>query len=85
MAETWPDYHLTGFLGLAVPAGTPRPVAERLNALANEAGQAEPARSRMREFGLDPQVLDLERIAALLRTEREKWARFVRLAGIEPE
>jgi hypothetical protein len=39
----------------------------------------------MREFGLDPQVLDLERIAALLRTEREKWARFVRLAGIEPE
>ena len=24
-------------LGLAVPAGTPRPVAERLNALANEA------------------------------------------------
>jgi tripartite-type tricarboxylate transporter receptor subunit TctC len=85
MAETWPDYHLTGFLGLAVPAGTPRPVAERLNALANEAGQTEPARSRMREFGLDPQVLDLERIAVLLRTEREKWARFVRLAGIEPE
>ncbi|MBL6453936.1 tripartite tricarboxylate transporter substrate binding protein [Belnapia sp. T6] len=85
MAETWPDYHLTGFLGLAVPAGTPRPVAERLNALVNEAGQAEPARSKMREFGLDPQVLDLEQIAALLRTEREKWSRFVRLAGIEPE
>ncbi|SDB06484.1 Bug family tripartite tricarboxylate transporter substrate binding protein [Belnapia rosea] len=85
MAETWPDYHLTGFLGVAVPAATPRPIAERLNGLVNEAGQAEPARSRMREFGLDPKVLDLEQIATLLRAEREKWARFVRLAGIEPE
>ena len=27
----------------------------------------------------------LERVAELMRLEREKWSRFVRMAGIEPE
>jgi tripartite-type tricarboxylate transporter receptor subunit TctC len=85
MSETWPDFVLTGFLGLAVPAGTPAEVAQRLNALINEAIMAEPTRSRLQEFGFNPEPLDLLRIAAAVRAEREKWARFVRMAGIEPE
>jgi tripartite-type tricarboxylate transporter receptor subunit TctC len=85
MSETWPDFVLTGFLGLAVPAGTPAEVAQRLNALVNEAIMAEPTRSRLQEFGFNPEPLDLPRIAAAVRAEREKWARFVRTAGIEPE
>lgn len=85
LSETWPDFVLTGFLGVAVPAGTPVEVAQRLNALVNAAILAEPARSRLVEFGFVPEALDLERIAALVRIERGKWARFVRMAGIEPE
>jgi tripartite-type tricarboxylate transporter receptor subunit TctC len=85
ISETWPDFVLTGFLGVAVPAGTPPEVAGRLNALVNEAILAEPARSRLTEFGFNPEALDLPRIAALVREEQEKWARFVRMAGIEPE
>ena len=85
ISETYPDFVLTGFLGMAVPAGTPPPVAERLNALVNEAILAEPAYSRLVEFGFVPEALPLPRIAELVRQEREKWARFCRLAGIEPE
>lgn len=85
MDETYPDFALTGFLGVAVPAGTPRPVCERLNALINEAITTEPARSRMIEFGLTPEAMGLARIAELVTQEREKWARYVKLAGIEPE
>jgi tripartite-type tricarboxylate transporter receptor subunit TctC len=85
MSETWPDFVLTGFLGLAVPAGTPPEVAQRLNDLINAAIMAEPARSRLLEFGFDPRPMDLRAIAAAVRVEREKWARFVRMAGIEPE
>ena len=76
---------LTGFLGLAVPAGTPDPVAQRLNTLVNEAILAEPIRSRLVEFGFEPEPLDLPAIAARLRIERGKWARYTRMAGIEPE
>lgn len=85
MSETWPDFVLTGFLGLAAPAGIPPEVAQRLNGLINEAILAEPAKSRLLEFGFDPRPMDLRGIAVALRVEREKWARFVRMAGIEPE
>lgn len=83
--ETWPDFVLTGFLGLAVPAGTSPAVAERLNALVNDAILAEPVRTRLVEFGFEPEPLGLPEIAARLRTERGKWARYARMAGIEPE
>ena len=85
LSETWPDFVLTGFLGLAVPAATPRAVAERLNALVNEAIMAEPTMSRLIEFGFDPRPLDLPAIAVLVRQERGKWARYTRMAGIEAE
>lgn len=85
ISETWPDFVLTGFLGLAAPAGLPPEVAQRLNGLINEAIATEPTRTRLLEFGFEPEPMDLPRIAAALRAEREKWARFVRMAGIEPE
>jgi tripartite-type tricarboxylate transporter receptor subunit TctC len=85
MSETYPDFGMSGFLGMAVPAGTPRPVCERLNTLCNEAMTIEPARSKMTEMGFHPEALDLARIAERTEMEREKWARYVRLAGIEPE
>jgi tripartite-type tricarboxylate transporter receptor subunit TctC len=85
MSETWPDFVLTGFLGIAVPAGTPPEVAQRLNTLVNEAILAEPARNRLVEFGFVPEALGLDRITELVRIERQKWTRFVSLAGIEPE
>jgi hypothetical protein len=39
----------------------------------------------MTEFGFVPEAIGLERVAELMRLEREKWSRFVRMAGIEPE
>jgi tripartite-type tricarboxylate transporter receptor subunit TctC len=85
MSETWPDFVITGFLGIALPKGVPPEIALRLNTLVNEAILAEPARSRLVEFGFVPKALDLPRIAELVKREREKWTRFVALAGIEPE
>jgi tripartite-type tricarboxylate transporter receptor subunit TctC len=85
LSETWPDFVLTGFLGMAAPVATPRPVAERINALINEAIMTEAIHARLVEFGFNPEPVDLPRIAALVKQEREKWARYTRMAGIEPE
>jgi len=85
LSETWPEFVLTGFLGIAVPAATPKAEAARINAQVNAAILAEPARSRLIEFGFLPAALDLTRIAELVHAERAKWARFVALAGITPE
>jgi tripartite-type tricarboxylate transporter receptor subunit TctC len=85
LSETWPDFVLTGFLGMAAPVATPRPIAERINALINEAIMTEAIRTRLVEFGFEPRPLDLGQIAALVREERAKWARYTKMAGIEPE
>jgi tripartite-type tricarboxylate transporter receptor subunit TctC len=85
MSETYPEFGMSGFLGVTAPAGTPRAVCERLNALCNEAMTTEPTKGKMTEMGFNPEPLGLGRIAELVEAEREKWARYVRLAGIEPE
>ena len=85
LAETWPEFTLTGFLGIAVPAGTPQPILERLNALVNGAVLAEPASSRLKDIGLVPTRMDLDTCARAVAEERQKWAHFIQLARIQPQ
>lgn len=85
LAETWPEFTLTGFLGLAAPAGVPRPTLERLNGLVNAAVLSEPARGRLEGIGLSPTRLNLDECASMAAEERSKWAGFIQLARIQPE
>jgi tripartite-type tricarboxylate transporter receptor subunit TctC len=85
IAETFPGFELTGFLGMAVPSATPRDTVERLNALINGALTAPEVRRRMDEFGLSYDVTDLAACEAVVRAERERWTEYVRVAGIQPE
>jgi tripartite-type tricarboxylate transporter receptor subunit TctC len=85
VAETFPGFQLTGFLGMAVPSATPRETVERLNSLINEALTAAEVRKRMDEFGLSYDITSLADCEAEVRAERERWAEYTRVAGIQPE
>jgi tripartite-type tricarboxylate transporter receptor subunit TctC len=85
VAETFPGFELTGFLGMAVPSATPRDIVERLNGLINDALAAPEVRRRMDEFGLSWDTTDLAACEAEVRAERERWTEYVRVAGIQPE
>jgi len=85
VAETFPGFQLTGFLGMAVPSATPREVVEQLNGLINEAKTAPEVRRRMDEFGLSYDITDLAACEAEVRAERERWTEYTRVAGIQPE
>jgi tripartite-type tricarboxylate transporter receptor subunit TctC len=85
VAETLPGFQLTGFLGMAVPSATPRETVERLNSLINEALTAPEVRRRMDEFGLSYDITSLADCEAEVRAERERWAEYTRVAGIQPE
>jgi tripartite-type tricarboxylate transporter receptor subunit TctC len=85
VAETFPGFELTGFLGMAVPSATPRPIVEQLNGLINEALKSPDVRRRMDEFGLSYDITSLADCEAEVRAERERWAEYTRVAGIEPE
>jgi len=82
VAETVPSYKATAWYGLLVPRGTPEPVKARL-AGAMRAALANPeVIRRLREEGAEPSSLDGAGFAALIRSERERWAQVVRQANI---
>ncbi len=86
LAETFPGFTSTGFLAIAVPKATPKPVQERLNALINEAlTSPEIAKRLAEEFALTSRPLTLEQCAQQDREERAKWAEYVKIARIEPQ
>lgn len=86
LAETFPGFTSTGFLAIAVPKATPKPVQERLNTLINEAIISPPIAKRLaEEFALNSRALTLEQCAQQDRDERAKWAEYVKIARIEPQ
>jgi len=86
LAETFPGFTSTGFLAIAVPKATPRPIEEKLNALINEAISSPTIHDRLiNEFALDARPLSLEQCAAQDREERAKWAEYVKIARIEAQ
>ncbi len=85
VAETFPGFELTGFLGMAVPSATPREIVEQLNGLINAALASAEVRRRMDEFGLSYDITDLAACDAEVRAERERWTEYTRVAGIQAE
>jgi tripartite-type tricarboxylate transporter receptor subunit TctC len=86
LSESFPGLTTTGFLAVAVPKATPRPVQEKLNALINEAITSPDIHKRLTdEFALNSRPLTLEQCAAQDRDERTKWAEYVKIARIEPQ
>lgn len=80
-----PGYQLVGWTAMCVPAGTDAAIVQRLN----EATRTVIARSDVREqlarVGFDAASSTPQELASFMRTERPRWARLIRDAGIRPE
>ena len=85
ISETYPTYTTSGFLGIAVPAGTPAATLQALNDLINEAITSDPVKSKLEGFGFTPQRMSLAQLAAFDREERAKWRNYVAIARIVPQ
>ena len=86
MAEAGvPGYDLTAWFAAFVPAGTPKPVIDKLNA-AFKAALADPKVTQsLLNAGIEPTSSTPEELKAFATSETEKWAKIVKAAGIEPE
>jgi tripartite-type tricarboxylate transporter receptor subunit TctC len=71
---------LTWF-GLVAPAGTPAPIADRMNAEVNRALAVPEVRQRLDAAGFAPDARSRADFAAFLRAEVAKWAEVVRVSG----
>jgi len=86
MAESgFPDYDLTPWIGVVVPAGTPKPIIDKLAAWHRQINSTAETKEKLVLFGMDPLDGDAAAMAARIRSDTEKWAEFVKLARIEPQ
>jgi tripartite-type tricarboxylate transporter receptor subunit TctC len=70
--------------GFVAPAGTPKPVIERLNREIVKVLGRPDLREKLLAQALDPAPTTPEAFAAFMRAERQKWARIVKEAGVKP-
>lgn len=80
-----PGFDVGLWFGLLAPAGTPRPVVDRLNAEVGKIIQSADFREKAAAQGLEVFVSTPEQYGAALRAESDKFARIIKAAGIEPQ
>ena len=76
-----PGYEATIWLGVMAPAGTPKPVIEKLNAEINKIINRSDVKEAWQKQGAVPLVMSPDEFDKYLRTDIEKWARVVKLSG----
>ncbi len=79
------DFDLVGWFAAFVPAGTPRPIINVLNAKIVEAVAMPTIRPQTDKMGIEPITSTPDGLADFLRQEIAKWEVYVRDAGLKPE
>lgn len=76
------EFDVASWYGIAAPAGTPRPVIERLGAEFVAALDDAAVAKRFRDFGAEPAPLGPAAFDAFMAAEVAKWAPIVRASGV---
>jgi tripartite-type tricarboxylate transporter receptor subunit TctC len=85
VAEVLPGFSVSALLGFVAPAGTPRPVIQKIQADTARV-LAQPAiRKQIEELGMEIVASKPEQFDAFIAVEMKKWARVVTDAKIEAE
>jgi len=85
VAETVPGYSLVFWQAIFAPAGTPRPIQQKLYEAIAEA-LTDPATAKaMTQGRTEIAILGLDEFAAYVKTETVWWTKAIKAAGIEPE
>jgi tripartite-type tricarboxylate transporter receptor subunit TctC len=82
ISETVKGYDFISWMGTFAPAGTPRPIIDRLNAELKRAVSDPAVANNLNSQSLDPMHATPEDFAKLLKTEFDKYERIVKLAGV---
>ena len=80
-----PGIDIAPWWAVVVPAGTPRPIVDKLAGWFNQITNAEETKQWLARSALDAFPGSPESMAALLKTEVERWGSYVRLARIQPQ
>jgi len=78
-----PGYEATIWLGLMAPAGTPRPILERLSSEVNKVVNSPEVKDAWAKQGAAPMGMSVEEFDKFLRADVQKWAKLVKDTGMK--
>ncbi len=77
-----PGFDVSSWTGLFVPAGTPAPIIERLNAETQRIAHDPAYIAQMKTIGTDVAASTPEQFGAFVHAEVKKWGRAIKQAGV---
>jgi tripartite-type tricarboxylate transporter receptor subunit TctC len=80
-----PGYEAVIWLGIMAPAGTPKPIVERLNAEITRATNAPEMKEAWTRQGATALSMTPDEFGRYMRDDIEKWARIVKISGAKPD
>jgi tripartite-type tricarboxylate transporter receptor subunit TctC len=85
LSDTIPGFDAQSWVGLSVPAGTPRPIIDKLNFSVVQALKAQDVRDRLESQGMEVVGSTAEVYGEWLKTEVAKWRPIIQALKIQVE
>ena len=80
-----PGFEVVSWQGIFVPAGTPRPIIDRLHNEVLKILQQPEMQDRLKALGMQPSNMTTDQFAAFQKAEVEKWAQVIKAANVKLE
>jgi tripartite-type tricarboxylate transporter receptor subunit TctC len=83
--QGYPAVEAVGWHGVYAPAGTPRPVVDRLSMAIVKALQAPELREKLLNLGIEPTGTTPEALAAIMAADTARWGPVIKASGFSVE
>ncbi|MDO9358191.1 MAG: tripartite tricarboxylate transporter substrate binding protein [Polaromonas sp.] len=80
-----PGFEVTSWQGLFVPAGTPKPVVDKLHDEIMKILQTAEFQERLKGLGMQGSTMTTAQVTEFQKNEVDKWAQVIKAAGIKLE
>ncbi|NQW93218.1 MAG: tripartite tricarboxylate transporter substrate binding protein [Polaromonas sp.] len=80
-----PGFEMQSWQGVFAPAGTPKPIVDRLGKELAAIVAMPDVKEKLRNFGVEPDGRTSEKFAEFQRAEITKWGKVIKDAGIQAE
>jgi tripartite-type tricarboxylate transporter receptor subunit TctC len=81
VAETLPGFESSVWFGVFAPAGTPKPIVDKVNAVVNSALKDKEMIEVLRRAGMTATGGTIEQMRSILATDTVRWAAVVKASG----
>ncbi|NDA30710.1 MAG: tripartite tricarboxylate transporter substrate binding protein, partial [Betaproteobacteria bacterium] len=78
----YPGFEASLWLGVFAPAGTPRPIIDRLNKVLVEIVATDDFKNLMERNGADPVSNSPEQFLAMMRSELDRYGKVIKTLGL---